>query len=121
MAEIRMAIITMTRGEFIAPAWREPGTVLQVEQDIADRWIKHGSAVLGGNADEVQTNTNVTPGEFETFPGAALFVAAGVNSVDGVKALIEQFGDAWPKSVKGMTKAIALKVSELLETASQNQ
>lgn len=123
MSEIRMATITMVCGEFIAPAWREPGTVLQVEQQIADRWVRHGSAVLGGSLEDAEQATPRTGeelGEFESFPGSAQFAAAGVTSLDAVKSLIAKHGDAWTKQIKGMTKAIASSVSEALEAAQNH-
>jgi hypothetical protein len=108
-----LVTITMLRGEFIHPAWREEGTVIEVDQRIADRWIAHGSAKLGGVVGEDQPPEVIS--ELGDFPSADLFTAAGITTLDAVKALITEKGDAWPKSVKGMTKPLAAKVSEALE------
>lgn len=120
MAEEKMVVITMLRGEFIAPAWREEGTVLEVEQAIADRWVKFGSAKLGGELAGGNSQQNAPDlGAFAEFPGSEQFVAAGITSIEGVKQLIEKHGDAWAKEVKGIGKAIAAKVSEALEALSK--
>lgn len=107
--------ITMLRGEFIHPAWRERSTSFEIEKSIAERWIAHGSAVLGDADIEPETTTH----ELGEFPGADKFAGVGITSLAGVKALITQHGDAWPKHVKGMTKAIAAKVSEALEAMNK--
>lgn len=116
MADEPLVTITMLKGEFIHPAWRDEGTVHEVDQRIADRWIAHGSAKLGGVADSAPETTTHELGEF---PGADKFVSSGIMTLDEVKALITQHGDAWPKHVKGMTKAIAAKVSEALEAMNK--
>lgn len=112
-----LVVITMIHGEFIAPAWREPGTVLEVDKRIADRWIAHGSAKLGGELGTVDTQPSL--GSFADFPGSDKFAAAGITSVEGVKELVAAKGDAWAKEIKGITKAISAKVSEALEAMNR--
>lgn len=116
----KLVVITMLKGEFIAPGWREEGTVHEVDQEVADQWVKHGSAKLGGELAGGNSQQG-TPdlGTFADFPGAEQFVAAGITSIEGVKQLIEKHGDAWAKEVKGIGKAIAAKVSEALEALSK--
>jgi len=114
MSEAIKVTITMLKGEFIAPEWREEGTVHEVPKEIADAWIAHGSAVLGGNVGD-RPKTGTSSHDLGEFPSAALFAAAGFTSLDAVKELIADKGDAWPKSVKGMNKSLAAKVSEALE------
>ncbi len=110
--EEQKVTITMLKGEFIHPEWREEGTVHDVEKTIADRWVRHGSAEYGGEAGKVVVTVTHQLGDF---PGAQQFADAGITTIAAVKALIAEKGDAWPKSVKGITKAVAGKVSEALE------
>lgn len=107
--------ITMTKAEFIAPEWRERGAAFDIEKSIAERWVKHGSAVYGDAEIETETATH----ELGEFPGADKFAAAGITTLAAVNALIAQHGDAWPKHVKGMTKPVAAKVSEALEAMNK--
>ena len=107
--------ITMTAGEFISPEWRERGTSFDIEKSIAERWVKHGSAVYGDADIEPEAETH----ELGEFPGADKFAAVGITTLAGVNALIAQHGDAWPKQVKGMTKPMAAKVSEALEAMNK--
>lgn len=107
--------ITMTKAEFIAPEWRERGVAFDVEKSIAERWVKHGSAVYGDAEIEPESATH----ELGEFPGADKFAAAGITTLAGVNALIAEHGDAWPKHVKGMNKATAGKVSEALEAMNK--
>lgn len=104
--------ITMLTGELIGTTWREKDDVVVCEKAIADRWVKHGSAIYGGTAGEVATIAAFEPADF---PGADKFQAAGISTIDGVKALIAANGDTWPKQVKGITKPIAAAVSAKLE------
>lgn len=117
----KMVVITMLRGEFIHPAWREEGTVIEVDERIAERWIAFGSAVLGGElpaGGESTQTAAVNLGSFADFPGSDKFAAAGITSIDAVKAFVAEKGDAWPKTV-GITKAVAAKVSAALEQLGQ--
>ncbi len=107
--------ITMTKGEFISPEWRERGKSFDIEKPIAEAWVKHGSAVYGDADIEPEAATH----ELGEFPGADKFAAMGITTLAGVKELITQHGDAWPKHVKGMTKPVAGKVSEALEAMSK--
>ena len=107
--------ITMTKAEFIAPEWRERGTAFDIEKTIAERWVKAGFAVFGDADIEPEAATH----ELGEFPGADKFAAVGITTLDGVKALIAQHGDAWPKHVKGITKPMAAKVSEALEAMNK--
>lgn len=122
MAEEKLVVITMLKGEFIHPAWREEGTVHEVDQRIADRWIEHGSAKLGGelkNATKPKAAEGPELGNFASFPASAKFAAAGFTSVEAVQALVAEKGDEWPKSVKGITKGETGKVSEALEALAK--
>ena len=121
MAEEKLVVITMLKGEFIHPAWREEGTVHEVDQRIADRWIEHGSAKLGGelkNATKPKA-ADTDLGDFASFPASAKFAAAGFTSIEAVQALVAEKGDEWPKSVKGITKGETGKVSEALEALAK--
>jgi hypothetical protein len=119
----KLVVITMLRGEFIAPAWREEGTVLEVDQRIADRWIEHGSAKLGGELKNASSKAKLTDGpelgDFASFPASKKFAEAGFTSVEAVQALVAEKGDEWPKSVKGITKGETGKVSEALEALAK--
>lgn len=122
MPEENKVVITMLKGEFIHPAWREEGTVLEVDQRIADRWIAHGSAKLGGdlkNASSKPKPAGPELGDFASFPASKKFAEAGFTSIDAVKALVAEKGDDWPKSVKGITKGETGKVSEGLEALAK--
>lgn len=111
----QLVTITMLAGEFIHPAWREEGTVHEVDKEIAERWVKHGSAKYGSDPFAKTVDASAVTHELGEFPSAALFAAAGYTTLDAIKAMITEKGDVWPKSVKGMTKALAAKVSEALE------
>ena len=104
--------ITMVTGELIGDTWREKDDIVVCEKAIAERWVKYGSAVYGGAAGDTKTTAAFEPADF---PGADKFLAAGISTIDGVKALIDANGDAWPKQVKGITKPIAAAVSAKLE------
>lgn len=116
-------VITMLKGEFIAPAWREEGTVHKVDQEIADQWVKHGSAKLGGELKNASSKAKPADGtelgDFASFPASAKFAAAGFTSVEAVQALVAEKGDEWPKSVKGITKGETAKASEALEALAK--
>jgi hypothetical protein len=119
MSEKTMVTMTMIKADMIGDVWREPGTVVEVQDSVARHWVSAGYATLGGvigeNAPVVSTH------ELGDFPSAALFAAAGFPTLDAVKALIAEKGDAWPKSVKGMNKTLSSKVSEALEKIAQPQ
>lgn len=105
----------MLKGEFIHPEWRERAASFEIEKSIAERWVKHGSAVYGDADIEPETTSH----ELGEFPGADKFAAVGITTLAGVTALIAQHGDAWPKQVKGITKPMAAKVSEVLEAMNK--
>ena len=122
MSEEKTVVITMTKGEFIHPAWREEGTVHEVDQRIADRWIAHGSARLGGDLKNARSKPKASEpelGDFASFPASKKFAEAGYTSIEAVKALVADKGDEWPKSVKGITKGETGKVSEALEALAK--
>lgn len=122
MPEEKTVVITMTKGEFIHPAWREPGDVLEVDQRIADRWIAHGSATLGGELKNASSKAKPVVselGDFASFPASKKFAEAGFTSIDAVKALVADKGDEWPKSVKGITKKETGEVSGALEALAK--
>ena len=115
----QLVTITMLAGEFIHPAWREEGTVHEVEKEIAERWVKYGSAKYGSDPSAKTGDTSGTTHELGSFPSADLFAAAGFSTIDSVKKLVAEKGDSWPKSVKGITKPLAAKVSEFLEAQAR--
>jgi hypothetical protein len=110
----QLVTMTMTKEEMIGDVWRLVGDVVEVPLVTARRWVDAGYATMGGNVGD-KPKTGTSSHDLGEFPSAALFAAAGFTSLDAVKELIAEKGDAWPKSVKGMNKSLAAKVSEALE------
>ena len=115
--ELPPVTITMTREEMIGDVWRLAGDVVEVHPLVAKRWVEGGYAKFGGVLSEQEPEAATH--ELGEFPGADKFAAVGITTLAGVTALIAQHGDAWPKQVKGITKPMAAKVSEVLEAMNK--
>lgn len=106
--------MTMTKPESIHGIWRPVGEVVEVPAEVARYWVAAGFATLGGQLD-TDDASNVVIHQLGEFPAADKFAAAGLANVQQIREFIGQHGDNWPKQIKGITKAIASKVSEELE------
>jgi len=115
----------------VGAKWCKKGSVVKVSKDRADREIRRKNAestdatptvntdppqaATPDEQEPAQTPATGSPGELEGWPGADDLQAAGIETVDALRALIDEHGDAWPKQVDGVGPATAAKIVEELD------
>lgn len=134
MAE-KLTRIKLLVAMLIGTMWHKADAVVEVTVDRAKREINRKNAEATdakvtsksapvtqkppaptdatSSGDEQQDQTE--PNELDGWPGDEAFAESGISTVQQVRDLIAEHGDAWPQQVKGIGKSKAAQIVEKLD------
>lgn len=116
-----VVMVTVLVGLLHGTKWRVPGDVLEMDKFRADKLASLDPPLvqIGGKAGSSAAAADESQhSELIDWPGEAALTAAGVVTLDQLRSLIDEHGDAWPKQVKGIGKATAAEIGERLAAAN---
>ena len=119
--------VTVLKGLLYGGKWRIEGAKLEMDAHraqvlsetkpphvaLGNVTVKADGPTPAAKSDE--TPASGEPGELQGWPGDEALAAAGIETIDALRALIDEHGDAWPKQVDGVGPATAAKIVDELD------